>query len=36
MILSGNIIKKAIVPLDSKDHANVLIIDDSMFKRNRS
>ncbi|NDO69339.1 transposase [Schaedlerella arabinosiphila] len=30
------IIKKAIVPLDSQDHANVLIIDDSLFERNRS
>lgn len=35
-ILSSRIIKEAIVPLDSKDRANVLIIDDSMFERNRS
>lgn len=35
-ILSCRIIKAAIVPLDSEEHANVLIIDDSMFERNRS
>lgn len=35
-ILSSRIIKEAITPLDSKDRANVLIIDDSMFERNRS
>lgn len=35
-ILSSRIIKEAIVPLDSKNRANVLIIDDSMFERNRS
>lgn len=35
-ILSSWIIKDAIIPLDSKDRANVLIIDDSMFERNRS
>ena len=35
-ILSARIIKDAIIPLDSKDHASVLIIDDSMFERNRS
>ena len=35
-ILSCRIIKEAIVPLDSKDRANVLIIDDSMFERSRS
>lgn len=35
-ILSSRIIKEAIVPLDSEDRANVLIIDDSMFERNRS
>lgn len=35
-ILSSCIIKDTIVPLDSKDGANVLIIDDSMFERNRS
>ena len=35
-ILSGRIIREAIVPLDSEDRANVLIIDDSMFERNRS
>ena len=35
-ILSGRIIKEAVIPLDSQDRANVLIIDDSMFERNRS
>ena len=35
-ILSSRIIKDAIIPLDSKDRANVLIVDDSMFERNRS
>jgi len=35
-ILSSRNIKEAIVPLDSKDRVNVLIIDDSMFERNRS
>jgi hypothetical protein len=35
-ILSSRIIKEAVVPLDSEDRANVLIIDDSMFERNRS
>lgn len=35
-VLSERIIKDAIVPLDSKERANVLIIDDSMFERNRS
>ena len=35
-LLSSRIIKDAILPLDSKDRANVLIIDDSMFERNRS
>ena len=35
-ILSCRIIKEAIVPLDSEERANVLIIDDSMFERNRS
>ena len=34
--LSAQIIKDAIIPLDSEDRANVLIIDDSMFERNRS
>ena len=28
--------KDAIVPLDSEDRVNVLIIDDSMFERNSS
>ena len=36
MIFSSRIIKDAIVPLDSEERANVLIIDDSMFERNRS
>ncbi len=35
-ILSSKLIKEAIVPLDSEERANVLIIDDSMFERNRS
>ncbi len=35
-ILAERIIKDAILPLDSEDRANVLIIDDSMFERNRS
>lgn len=35
-LLASRIIKDAIVPLDSKERANVLIIDDSMFERNRS
>jgi hypothetical protein len=35
-ILASRIIKDAIVPLDSEDRAKVLIIDDSMFERNRS
>ena len=35
-LLASRIIRGAIAPLDSKDRANVLIIDDSMFERNRS
>ena len=35
-ILASRIIKEALIPLDSEDRANVLIIDDSMFERNRS
>lgn len=35
-ILSGRIIKEAIVPLDSEERTNVLILDDSMYERNRS
>ena len=35
-ILASRIINNAILPLDSKDRANVFIIDDSMFERNRS
>ena len=35
-ILSSRIIRDAIQRLDSVDSANVLIIDDSMFERNRS
>ena len=35
-ILSSRIIKEAIIPLDSKNRVNVLIIDDSMYERNRS
>ena len=34
-ILSSKIIRDAIIPPDSEDRANVLIIDDSMFERNR-
>ena len=32
----SRIINNAILSLDSEDRANVLIIDDSMFERNRS
>ena len=35
-LLASRIIRDAIVPLDSEDRANVLIIDDSMFERNHS
>ncbi|MCH5261239.1 MAG: transposase, partial [Lachnospiraceae bacterium] len=35
-ILASRIIKEAIVPLDSEERENVLIVDDSMFERNRS
>ena len=35
-VLSSRIIKGAVLPLDSKERANVLILDDSMFERNRS
>lgn len=35
-ILASRIINNAILPLDSEDRANVLIIDDSIFERNRS
>ena len=35
-LLASRIIKDAIVPLDSKERTNILIIDDSMFERNRS
>ncbi len=35
-LLSSRIIKDAIIPLDSEERADVLIIDDSMFERNRS
>ena len=34
--LSAQIIRDAILPLDSEECANVLIIEDSMFERNRS
>src|SRR5699024_11716590 len=33
---SDLIIRDAIVPLDSEERKNVLIIDDSLFERNRS
>ncbi len=35
-ILASRIIHDAILPLDSEERTNVLIIDDSMFERNRS
>lgn len=35
-ILSSRIIKDAVLPLNSKERANVLILDDSMFERDRS
>ena len=35
-ILASRIIKEAILPLDSEERAHVLIIDDSLFERNRS
>lgn len=35
-LLASRIIKEAVVPLNSKERTNVLIIDDSMFERNRS
>jgi len=34
--LASRIIREAITPLDDKERVNVLIIDDSMFERNRS
>src|SRR5699024_12139396 len=35
-LLASRIIRDAIVPLDSEERKNVLIIDDSLFERNRS
>ncbi len=35
-LLAGRIIKEAVIPLDFWNRVNVLIIDDSMFERNRS
>ena len=35
-LLASRMIRDAIVPLDSEERKNVLIIDDSMFERNRS
>ena len=35
-ILASRIISDAVLPLDSEERVNVLIIDDSMFERNRS
>ena len=35
-LLSARIIKEAIVPLNSENRVNVLIIDDSLFERKRS
>jgi hypothetical protein len=35
-VLCSRIIRDAILPLNNKDRVNVLIIDDSMFERNRS
>ncbi len=35
-LFSSKIIKDAIIPLDSRNRVNVLIIDDSKFERNSS
>lgn len=35
-LLSARIIKEDIVPLNSENRVSVLIIDDSLFERNRS
>jgi len=35
-LLASRILRDAVLPLDSEDRANVLILDDSMFERNRS
>lgn len=35
-ILASRIIRDAVVPLNDEERINVLIIDDSMFERNRS
>ena len=35
-LFASRIMKEAIVPLNSQERANVLIIDDSMYERNRS
>lgn len=35
-LLASRIIMSAILPLDSQERKNVLVIDDSMFERNRS
>lgn len=35
-ILASRIIQEGVVPLNDKERVNVLIIDDSMFERNRS
>ncbi len=35
-LLASRVIQDAIVPLDSEERKNVLILDDSMFERNRS
>ncbi|MFD3155484.1 transposase (plasmid) [Haloimpatiens sp. FM7330] len=36
LILSSSIIRNVIIPLTSKDRVNVLIVDDSLYSRNRS
>jgi hypothetical protein len=36
LLLSSSIIKNVIVPLTSKDRVNALIVDDSLYSRNRS
>lgn len=36
LLLSSSIIKNVIVPLTSKDRVNVLVVDDSLYSRNRS
>ena len=35
-LLASRMIRDAIVPLDSRERTNILILDDSMFERNHS